>query len=100
VSGTATRVTLDLAKIGSGALAKIGRPPEDSRAGIALDIKKGGPWSDFLKAELALGQDPICFCGTPILDEAEAEKREGGGPIFDAVMWYKEKNNIAEGITA
>lgn len=86
-----TEKKLDLEKIGSGSLANVGRPPVDARKGIAEDIRNRGGFYDMLDAETTLRENPLCFCGTPVLDEAEAEKQEGGGPIFDAVEWFKEE---------
>lgn len=94
VSGTASQVKLDLTKIGSGSLGREGqrRPTQEERERIAADIRAGGPFADMLEVEKALGQNPNCFCGTPVTDEALAEKAEGGGPIAAAYdEWLQDE---------
>jgi hypothetical protein len=87
---------LNLAEIGSGSLVKMGRAPEGIRQGIADSIRAGDGFDAVLKAELTTKDSPLCYCGTPLLDEAEAEKQEGGGPIYDAVEWFKNQTQVEE----
>lgn len=56
------------------------RPTQQQREAVAQDIKEGGPAAtETLMEEIGLTED------TPILDEADKEREEGGGPVAAAV---------------
>lgn len=96
VSGTASKVINRKDK-----LPKPGeRPTKEQVAKVAENIRAKGVYFEALEIELALGMDPICMCGTPILDEAQAQKVEGGGPLYDAVEWAKNELDKREAVTA
>jgi hypothetical protein len=56
------------------------RPTQEQREAVAQNIRDGGgAATETVMEELGIAD------GTPILDEAQAEADEGGGPIADAV---------------
>lgn len=62
------------------------RPTQEQRETVAADIRRGGDaQGETMMEEVGL------TAGTPILDEAKAEREEGGGPIADAVGELEEK---------
>jgi hypothetical protein len=70
-------------------MAKQERPTQVEREQVAQEIREGGPAAvETMMEEVGLTEE------TPILDEANRELAEGGGPIADAVSDFESESAL------